>query len=257
MALTKCRECGHKISKKAKTCPNCGGPVKKPGQISSGWGCLIIIAVIAALVVIYNRPDPRRPESPGAGGSTARPRRTSIPKPKNVPKYRIVEEESLDYSTVVRRGYRVSVEREMTRAELEAISWDIIRKRTEDTPVNAISIMFYLPGTDTGGAFTAGKAEWCPNGEWGDAGTVATGDYSKHKLAVKTGSAMGKVPEGTVVHSIPEAKRRAIFLALVKAQDAGVGDTKAYDVIAKRYKVSVKNVRKIGVEGVIKGWPME
>ena len=28
MALKKCRECGHDVSRKADKCPNCGAPVK-------------------------------------------------------------------------------------------------------------------------------------------------------------------------------------------------------------------------------------
>jgi len=38
MALIKCKECGHEISKSAKNCPNCGAKRKK-----SSAGCLVFI----------------------------------------------------------------------------------------------------------------------------------------------------------------------------------------------------------------------
>lgn len=46
MALIKCKECGHKISKKAKACPSCGANLKK-----SGSGCLLLIVGIILLIV--------------------------------------------------------------------------------------------------------------------------------------------------------------------------------------------------------------
>lgn len=41
--LIKCRDCGQSLSKKAKTCPNCGAPNKAGGF---GWGSVIILSVI-------------------------------------------------------------------------------------------------------------------------------------------------------------------------------------------------------------------
>ena len=51
MSLIKCRECGKKVSKKAKLCPGCGSPVKaKP---ASGCGAIFIMAIFVAAFVIY------------------------------------------------------------------------------------------------------------------------------------------------------------------------------------------------------------
>lgn len=55
MALIKCSECGHGMSDKAKTCPNCG--YKKP--VDYGLLAGIILIVIFALfigVVVYKSP---------------------------------------------------------------------------------------------------------------------------------------------------------------------------------------------------------
>ena len=47
MALTKCRECGHEISKSAKTCPGCGAHPRKPSI-----GCLAMLAVVLLMALI-------------------------------------------------------------------------------------------------------------------------------------------------------------------------------------------------------------
>ncbi len=47
MALVKCKECGHEVSKKAKSCPACGAPTPKRTSLLT-W----IIAGFFALVII-------------------------------------------------------------------------------------------------------------------------------------------------------------------------------------------------------------
>ena len=54
MALIKCKECGNEISKKAKTCPKCGAPVK---QGSSFGGLLTLFVVIVILVAVWPDTD--------------------------------------------------------------------------------------------------------------------------------------------------------------------------------------------------------
>lgn len=67
MALTKCKECGNKISKKAKTCPQCGAPNKK--QTSPVTYLVLVVIILIAFVSIgtnnqsgssgtYNAPAP-------------------------------------------------------------------------------------------------------------------------------------------------------------------------------------------------------
>jgi hypothetical protein len=48
MALIKCKECGQEVSKKAKTCPGCGAPVKAQ---TSGCAWLFLIGIIFMVVV--------------------------------------------------------------------------------------------------------------------------------------------------------------------------------------------------------------
>ena len=67
MALAKCKECGSEVSTKAKTCPQCGAPIKK-GTSAAGCLFVIIICVLAGVIVAsvnsggtktrINRPKP-------------------------------------------------------------------------------------------------------------------------------------------------------------------------------------------------------
>ncbi|MBH0088625.1 zinc ribbon domain-containing protein [Pseudoalteromonas sp. NSLLW218] len=46
MALIKCKECGHKISKKAASCPNCGATSKKKRSNLGCGGLLVVLAIL-------------------------------------------------------------------------------------------------------------------------------------------------------------------------------------------------------------------
>lgn len=50
MAVTKCRECGGKLASSAKTCPHCGGRVKRIGVL--GWLFLIFFVFPTVWAII-------------------------------------------------------------------------------------------------------------------------------------------------------------------------------------------------------------
>lgn len=101
-----------------------------------------------------------------------------------IPKYEIVKVEDLSFSTCVRVQYRIRVEKLLSLRELADICGGVIEKQKAEKPVNAISFLFYLPGSDINFSHTAGAADWAPNGDWVDADTVKAGDYRKHVLIV-------------------------------------------------------------------------
>lgn len=54
MAMIKCQECGHQISDKAKTCPNCGAYLRfQHGTNEWKLDKMIVIAVFVAIVAIF------------------------------------------------------------------------------------------------------------------------------------------------------------------------------------------------------------
>jgi hypothetical protein len=167
--------------------------------------------------------------------------------------YNVVAVEDVSTARAVRLKITVRVKRALSEQEIRAVAKEII---STQRPHNAAAIFFYLPDSDTSGAFTAGKAEWAPYGRWADAANVKTGDYSHHQLVVTAGGALGEVKPKDIVSNLPDAKRREIFYELVKLQDSGGDAAKAYGMIARRYKIPEDWVWKIADEGLKKSWPM-
>lgn len=61
-SLVKCRDCGHKVSKRADKCPQCGAPVKrKSSGCLSGIALLFVIAIVIG--VISSSLDGTKPKS--------------------------------------------------------------------------------------------------------------------------------------------------------------------------------------------------
>jgi hypothetical protein len=55
--------------------------------------------------------------------------------------------------------------------------------------------------------------------------------------------------------SLSRAERKAIFLALVQAQDAGLAIAQSRYDVAQRFGVSVRQLKRIEEEGVAGDWP--
>ena len=96
--------------------------------------------------------------------------------------YEIADREDVSFGAVVRIVYRVEVSGPLTEEELGRIAQEIIDDETGQQDVNAIGFFFYLPDTDTASVYTAGVADWAPDGDWASADTVQAGDYSRHEL---------------------------------------------------------------------------
>ena len=60
-------------------------------------------------------------------------------------------------------------------------------------------------------------------------------------------------PEARKVLS--EGERKAVFLALVAAQDAGMGVAQSREEVAERFGISDREVRRVEQEGLDAGWP--
>lgn len=169
--------------------------------------------------------------------------------------YKILEEEDLSYREVVRVQFRIRVTEPLSEGKLRGICDRIIRQQKKLKPHNAISFLFYFPDTDIRGHYTAGKADWGPDGKWEDAGNVKPGDYSRHQLAIDVGNALGEVLESGET-ALPEDTRKKLFHQIVYAQDSGIKGQRAYELVATQYGLPVSSVEKIVVEGVAKRWPM-
>ena len=223
------------------------------GWVSSG---LVDVAEPSALAIVSAAPTSAPlPTSTTDTGAVAKATEAASQSTttERVPNYRIAKVEDVSFATAVRLSYRVVVDHMLTESQLRLVCQDLIAKQT--VPVNALSFLFYLPDTDTNGVYTAGKADWAPNGVWADADKVQTGDYSHHKLVVSVGSALGPTAE-PASSTIPEAIRRKIFYDLVSAQDSGMDVEQSEAFVAQKYGIGADVVSLIGGEGMSRGWPM-
>jgi hypothetical protein len=105
------------------------------------------------------------------------PARTDID--PSVIKYDIVALEPGHIGVIKRYAYRVVVYQRLSKAQLALIADAIYRYAQKETPFNAVKIIFHdYPQISA----RLGYVDYAPNGKWGDAGTVKTGDYSKMKM---------------------------------------------------------------------------
>jgi hypothetical protein len=74
--------------------------------------------------------------------------------------------------------YHVVISQRLDKAMLEEIAMYMYEKAQKETPFNALSVGFYDYPQFIGNGYRFGYAEFAPNGEWGKANTVKTGDYS-------------------------------------------------------------------------------
>jgi hypothetical protein len=54
---------------------------------------------------------------------------------------------------------------------------------------------------------------------------------------------------------LPEDRRKEIFLALVEAQDKDLGVPQSRESVARRFELSLEEVRQIEREGLDASWP--
>ena len=156
--------------------------------MKSGW--LLLVSLVAVLALAVACDDDGGGEEPSRD-TTSPPDVTQTPPATDdetteptavLLTYEVADREDVSFGATVRVVYRVTVSRPLSEADLRAISEELIFDETGQQDVNAIGFFFYLPGTDTNGAYTAGVADWAPDGDWAKADTVQAGDYSSHEL---------------------------------------------------------------------------
>ncbi len=217
------------------------------GKIVIGSVTLFVLCCLCSIPIAILSPS-----SPQSTDQAEKPTDTIMP--TQIPNYQIVQKEDVSYAGVVRLQFRILVDGPQTESQLRQICEYIIETE-KMISYNAISFVFYLPDTDTQGSYTAGMAIWAPEGKWENANQASTGDYSRHKLLVEVGNAMGNTPTPSNT-GFSEEIRRQIFFDLVTVQDSGVGDEESFEIVARKYGVTIDVVREIAIEGVIQGWPV-
>ena len=71
----------------------------------------------------------------------------------------------------------------LTDKQLIEIARIVVNDITSSKRVNAIGVFFYHSAEDIGLGADA-SVDWAPHGQWGEACTIPTGDYSEHAYSV-------------------------------------------------------------------------
>lgn len=104
--------------------------------------------------------------------------------PAALPDYDIVGRQDVSIGVVKRFQVKVSLPQHYARGTVEDIAKAVAADITRSQAVNAVSILFYGPGTSTAGIYDVAMVEWAPNGSWADATSVRAGDYSSFRYSV-------------------------------------------------------------------------
>lgn len=130
--------------------------------------CFIVLAVTAGAV--------------GGCGDQGSTRAPALP--ASSPDYKVVATQDVSMGAVRRLQVRVSLPEHYPRSAVEQVAQAVVADITKSQAVNAISILFYGPGTSTAGVYDVAMVEWAPNGQWGEAGSVQAGNYSIFRYSV-------------------------------------------------------------------------
>ncbi len=170
-----------------------------------------------------------------------------------LPDYKIASVEDTSIGSVGRLRYRIRLSRAASEQELRTISRSIINAAP---PQNGLDILYYLPESSVEGGYTAGKADWWPNGDVADAAGVRPGDYSLHKLEIHTGSFAGPIPEPKVSANLSLSTRQQIFFEAVQLEDRAYDREQMHRTLGSSHQISPEAIDEILLQGAVSGWPM-
>lgn len=92
--------------------------------------------------------------------------------------YELIDKEDVSVGNAKRYLLRVVVAYPTTEETIRATAEKIISDEKDQQQFNAIAVNFYDREEFASGAYSLAKVEYAPDGEWSEAGSVRTGDYS-------------------------------------------------------------------------------
>ncbi len=144
--LTSCGDCGHQISRKAKTCPGCGAP-NKPTRKQYGCGSVLGPLIVIGLIIWgFSHLDSGSPTSPRTTPSSRSVRRTASADQSNpiLPPYEVISNE---LTPPYKRSVSVRLSRRLTKRELALLALLAKEvKASDSSQYQRTFILHYLPG---------------------------------------------------------------------------------------------------------------
>lgn len=126
-ALVKCKACGTQVSKKAKTCPSCGEPMKR--KPIGCLGAIAIIAIAIGVASVYMEDEAKR--------NPPKPLTAEQKKQKELDSLRYIAQ--LQLETVVKKSLR------------DPDSYDLINARSEERNGGLYMVIEYRAKNGFGG----------------------------------------------------------------------------------------------------------
>lgn len=137
----------------------------------------------------------------------------------------VIRVDDVSFGDVVRLVVRAVVPYPMTETEARAVLDRLIAEAAAE-PLNAVAVTLYDDILFVDGPFTVAQAEFAPGGVWGEAGTVAAGDYASHETVYQFRPKLAD-PEAAAADRPSPAEREAC--AAFAAARVGLDDFDATD----------------------------
>ena len=181
-----------------------------------------------------------------------------------VREYRLVKSQDISIANNFRMKYCITVPRDITEEELQSTLAQIIKdKSTANLDIDEIFVAAWYDEAGVEKSTALAISEWCPNGEWGEVSSdIADNNIRDSYLIIFRLNS--EIKEEEVKNNLTEQERKQIFYDTVLLEDKIPIDDPDYDekmdnvevTIANKYGITIQQVKDIGVEGVVKGWPM-
>jgi len=143
--------------------------------------------------------------------------------------------------------------KEVVSDTLAALLDSLCAEAAKEGKVYAITAFLYQSGEHANGANVAlGRAEWWPKNHTFDSSNLAeVENVSSHVVEIEVFSVPQRIGPDASVSSLPEARRREIFLALVQSQDRATRDAEArYPTDISR--MPLRQIRSYDMKGAVR-----
>jgi len=181
-----------------------------------------------------------------------------------VREYKLVKEQDISVANNFRMKYCITVPRNIIEEELKSTLAQIIKDKSNgNLEIDEIYIAAWYDEASVEKTISIAVAEWCPNGEWGEVSSEIANNNIRDSYLINFRLNV-QIKEEEIKYGLTESERKQVFYDLVLLQDEVPIDDPKYDekmddadaTIAEKYGITIEQVKAIGFEGGINGWPM-
>jgi hypothetical protein len=166
---------------------------------------------------------------------------------KNLSDYSVSELKSLPVN--IRKEYKIVVSSDISKEELKATMKHLVVQETKNNPdIDEIVVFAYDREEDSKGAYTFGKMEWCPNGNWDGVtpGIASSNDRSSYKYLFHIKDKVGNISNANV----PTKEEFRIYDSFEKAlwADPNAAEEIVKQRVARKFGISVEKIDRICIK---------